>query len=199
MLAKDTKLLRLVSARLDMSYSLEAYGELKSLDDPNNPLWYHAAVSMAVCYGRPFTETNGLGRLQVEYPNFPDFADPEMNVRHHRLIDLRNKFMAHSSCEGTKVLILPPGTKNPVTNELVDRHDHLVGKRFFGDLRFFDWLKDVALALKGRLDIDIRSRLAQIAGSATAPMEMETGYDDFQWSAPQNSAKGKAGCPPSKN
>ena len=190
MLAKDTKLLRLVSARLDMSYSLEAYGILKSLNGPENPLWYHAAVSMAVCYGRPFTEANGLGKLQVEYPNFPDFTDAEMNIRHHRLIDLRNKLMAHSSCEGTKVLILPPGTTNPMTGELVNHHDHLVGKRVFGDLRFFDWLKDVAVALKGRLDEDVRSRLVQIAGSATAPMEMETGYDDFQWSAPQIPAKG---------
>jgi hypothetical protein len=77
-----------------------------------------------------------------------------------------------------------------MTGELVNHHDHLVGKRVFGDLRFFDWLKDVAVALKGRLDEDVRSRLVQIAGSATAPMEMETGYDDFQWSAPQIPAKG---------
>lgn len=190
MLPKDTKLLRLISARLDMSYSLEAYGILKSLDDPDCPLRDHAAVSMAVCYGRPFTETNGLGRLQLDYPNFPDFTDPDMNLRHYRLIDLRNKFMAHSSCEGTKVLILPPGTRNPSTNELVDRHDHLVGKRVFGELQFFDWLKDVALALKGRLDLDVRSRLPLIAESVTAPVEMETGYDDFKWSIPQTPAKG---------
>ena len=193
MLAKDTKLLRLVSARLDMSYSLEAYGILRSLDGPENPLWYHAAVSMAVCYGRPFTKANGLGKLQVEYPNFPDFADPEMNIRHHRVIDLRNKFMAHSSCEGTKVLILPAGTKNPMTGEVVDCPDHLVGKRVFGDLRFYDWLKDVVVALKGRLDADVRSRLVQLAGTATEPFEMETGYDDFQWSAAKPPAKAPAG------
>src|SRR4051812_20901722 len=138
MLPKDAKLLRLISARLDMSRTLEAYSILRTLD-PSDPLFYHTAVSMAVSYGRPFTENNGLGRLFCDYPKFPDFADSEMNLRHQRLIDLRNKFMAHSSCEGTKVLILPPGSKNPLDESVVDRHDHVVGKRTFGDLRFYDW------------------------------------------------------------
>jgi hypothetical protein len=189
MLPKDKKLLRLASARLDVSYSLEAYGMLKSLDPASSP-YYHMAVSMAVSYGRPFTANNGLGSLFVEYPQFPDFEDPELNLRHQRLIDLRHKFMAHSSCEGTRVLILPPGSKNPLTGELVDRHDHLVGKRSFGDVRFYDWLKDVVIALKQRLDEDCRKRLAEIGvGMATAD-EMETGYDDFKWSTPKNAQQG---------
>lgn len=180
MLPKDTKLLRLVSARLDISQSIEAYNILRTLD-PADSLFYHIAVSMAVSYGRPFFENNGVGRLLEEYPKFPDFADAEMNLRHHRLIDLRNKFMAHSSCEGTKVMILPPGSKNPVSGEVVDRHDHLVGKRSFGDVRFYDWLKDVAFELKTRLDGDVRKRLAEIGAHLEEPVEMETDYDVFKW------------------
>ncbi len=129
-LPKDTKLLRLVSAREDMGRSLEAFGVLQSLNDPTHPAFYPAALSMAVCYGRPFLESHGLGRLQVDFPDYPDFSDPEMNLRHHRLIDLRNKFMARSSCEGTKVLILPPGSTNPMTGELVEQLDHLIGNAF---------------------------------------------------------------------
>lgn len=189
MLSKDTKLLRLVSARQDMSYSLEALGVLQSLNDPNHPAFNHVGISMAVCYGRPFLESNGLGRLQVDFPNYPDFSDPEMNLRHHRLIDLRNKFMAHSSCEGTKILILPPGSTNPLTHALVDQHDHIVGKRIFGDLRFFDWLKDVVVELKGRLDVEVRNRLVEVAGSINQPTEMETGYDDFKWTIPPPDGK----------
>ena len=185
MIPKDTKVLRLVSARNDMGDSLNAYGVLKVLQDPSNPMFYHAAVSMAVCYGRPFLENQGVGQLRVDYPNFPDFVDPDMNLRHHRLIDLRNKFMAHSSCEGTKVLILPQETNHPITGEVLDRPDHLVGKRTFGDFRFYDWLKDVVWELKGRLDADVRKRLVEIVGQITSPTEMETGYDGFKWSIPQ--------------
>lgn len=188
-LPKDTKLLRLVSARQDMGCSLEAFGVLHSLNDTEHPAFYHAAVSMAVCYGRPFLESNGLGRLQVDLPDYPDFSDPEMNLRHHRMIDLRNKFMAHSNCEGTKILILPPGSTNPLTRELVDRHDHMVGKRIFGDLRFFDWLKDVVVELKGRLDVEVHKRLVEVAGSIDQPTEMQTDYDDFKWTIPPPGGK----------
>jgi hypothetical protein len=148
-------------------------------------MFYHAAVSMAVSYGRPFFESNGVGRLFEEYPSYPDFADPKMNLRHHRLFDLRNKFMAHSSCEGTKVMILPPGSKNPASGEVVDRYDHLVGKRSFGNVRFYDWLKDVAIELKSRLDGAVRKRLAEIGADLKEPTEMETGYDDFEWTRPK--------------
>lgn len=184
MLPKDTKLLRLVSARNDMGASLDAYGILQAVRDPSHPMFYHAAVSMAVCYGRPFLESYGVGQLRVDYPAFPDFADPEMNLRHQRLIDLRNRFLAHSSCEGTKVLVLPPACKHPITGDIVDRHDHLVGKRTFGDIRFYDWLKDVIWALKGRLDVDVRRRLVEVAGLISVPTEMETGYEAFEWSLP---------------
>ena len=160
-----------------MSYSLEAFGVLQSLNDPNHPAFYHVGISMAVCYGRPFLESNGLGRLQVDFPNYPDFSDPEMNLRHHRLIDLRNKFMAHSSCEGTKILILPPGSTNPLTHELVDQHDHIVGKRILGDLRFFDWLKDVVVELKGRLDVEVRNRLVEVAADRRGTQAEELGAE----------------------
>jgi len=183
MLPKDAKLLRLTSARLDMGLSLEAYSLLKSLD-PRSPEFYHAAVSMDVCYGRPFTENWGAGSLFEEYPDFPDFADEGLNLRHRRLMDLRNKFMSHSSCEGRKLVILPPGSENPATRERVASLDHIVGQREFSDARFFDWLKDVVVELKGRLDRDVRTRLQEIAGHLSAPEEMATGYETFSWTVP---------------
>lgn len=181
-LPKDTKLLRLASARLDVSYSLDAYDLLRTLE-PDHPVFYHCAVSMAVCYGRPFAESNGLGKLTVDYPAFPDFSVSEMNERHRRLIDLRNKFMAHSSCEGTRLLIVPPGSPIPGTGEPAVAHDHLVGKRMFGDVRFCDWLSEVVIALKSRLDMDVRARLAEVGAALAQSTEMETGYDTFQWTA----------------
>jgi len=183
MLPKDAKLLRLASARLDMGYALDAYSELSG-QRPESPLRYHLALAMAVCYGRPFYENKGLGNLFLEYPRFPDFADKSMNSRHHRLLDMRNKFMAHSSCEGTKLLILPPGSQLP-NGSVAERFDHLVGKRVFKNIRFFDWLKDVIFELKGRLDVDVGKRLSEIGAGLSVPEEMETGYDRFSWTVPK--------------
>lgn len=186
MLPKDTKLLRLASARLDIKHALDAYSILQNLDS-RSPGFYHVALSMVVCYARPFFENSGAGSLFVEYPNFPDFLDEQLNVRHRRLIDLRNKFMSHSSCEGRKLMILPPGSTDPSTHTLIDRLDHVVGEREFPDIRFFDWLKDVVVELKGRLDKDTRTRLQEIAGHLASPEEMDTGYDKFSWTEPNKS------------
>jgi hypothetical protein len=167
-----------------MKRALDAYAILQTLD-PRSPAFYHVALSMVVCYARPFTENFGAGSLLVEYPNFPDFPDEQLNVRHRRLWDLRNKFMSHSSCEGRKLMILPPGSEDPSTHILVDCLDHVVGEREFPDIRFFDWLKDVVFALKARLDEDVRTRLQEIAGHLSAPDEMDTGYDSFSWTVPR--------------
>lgn len=183
MVPKDAKLLPLASARLDMCYALEAYSALSG-QRPESPLCYHLALAMAVRYGRPFYQNNGLGNLFLEYPRFPDFADPGMNLRHHRLLDMRNKFMAHSSCEGTKLLILPPGSQLP-NGSVAQSFDHSVGKRVFKDTRFFDWLKDVICELKGKLDADVRRRLSEIGSVLSAPEEMETGYARFSWTVPK--------------
>ncbi len=51
-------------------------------------------------------------------------------------------------------------------------------------MRFYDWLKDVVVELKGRLDVAVRKRLVEVAGSIDQPTEMETGYDDFKWTVP---------------
>lgn len=98
---------------------------------------------------------------------------------------LRNKFMSHSSCEGRKLMILPPGSEDPATRERVDCLSHVVGQREFSDIGYFEWLKDVVFELKGRLDTDVRTRLEQIAGHLSAPEEMETGYDAVSWVVPK--------------
>jgi len=44
---------------------------------------------MVLAYCRPFTMNEGIGSLRGEYPAFPDFSDADMNLRHKRMMDLR--------------------------------------------------------------------------------------------------------------
>lgn len=138
---------------------------------------------MVMSYGRPFTESNGIGRIQCEYPGYPDFRDPEMNARHSRLVDIRHKFLAHSSAEGTKVMIVPPNIKNPVTQTTKSVFDHNVGKRAFLEPVFAAWLVEVIQAFKARLDTDVATQIQTEFGSAShsATFEIETGWDKFKW------------------
>jgi hypothetical protein len=105
------RLLRLISARADLDYATEAFHLLQATN--LDPLRYHLFVSLVVAYCRPFTESEGIGSLRCEYPDYPDFSDVEMNARHQRMVDIRNKFLGHSSIHGTQAFLLAPGAQNP--------------------------------------------------------------------------------------
>src|SRR3974390_2144789 len=96
-LSSQKRLLRLISARTDMQYASDAFQRFKTTADEGAR--YHLFLAMVIAYCRPFTENYGIGSLLCEYPSFPDFADADMSLRHKRLMDLRNKFLGHSSIE----------------------------------------------------------------------------------------------------
>src|SRR5882672_5261871 len=92
--SSQKRLLRMMSARADLTYSTDAFHRLMATEDDEGR--YHLFLSMVLAYCRPFTENDGIGSLRCEYPNFPDFPDVEMNRRHKRMVDLRNRFLGHS-------------------------------------------------------------------------------------------------------
>src|SRR5947207_671888 len=103
-LNQQKKLIRLISAFSDMSASVRAANLL--LAGVPDEVYEHLFLAMVVAYGRPFTENYGVGRIQCDYPHYPEPIDAEMPERHNRLLDLRNKFLAHSSAEGTRIEII---------------------------------------------------------------------------------------------
>jgi hypothetical protein len=139
---------------------------------------------MVVAYGRPFTENQGVGRIQCDYPKYPDFGDADMPDRHKRLLDLRNKFLAHSSAEGTRVEIIPPGVVNPCGGQVRSSFEFNMGKRRFPDIRFVEWLMNAPVGFGLRLHSDIRQLLQKTfrrRTGLTAPFELQTGHEGFQW------------------
>jgi len=179
---QQKKLVRLISAFSDMCGSVEAANLL--LKGVPEELHGHLFLSMVVCYGRPFTENYGVGRIQCDYPNYPDSADAEMRDRHARLLDLRNKFLAHSSAEGTRVQIVPPGVANPIGKAVQANFTFNMGKRTFGETYFVEWLRVAPETFKKRLYLDIEQLLQNTFSAQsglTAPFELSTGHEDFRW------------------
>jgi len=174
-------LLRLISARYDMCDGLEAYAAFTDL--VGTVPGEHAFFAMAVAYGRPFTNNHGLGSIKCEFPTYPDFKDPEMNLRHQRLLDLRNKFIAHSSLEGTRIIVVPPGIPDPGTSVVRDHFEYYMGKRTFFEPAFAAWLVEVVRTFKARLDTAVRAQLEAEFGKETfcIPVELETGWEAFTW------------------
>ncbi|HAK07603.1 MAG TPA: hypothetical protein DCO65_10135 [Spartobacteria bacterium] len=136
---EEKKLIRLISAISDIDESLNAADAI--IAGAPSPLYGHLFLSMAVSYCRPFTQSDGIGSILVEYPNFPDFGGDDMRARHQRMLDLRNKFLAHSSAEGTRVQIIPPGIPNPLGNPPKATFDFNIGKRRFPKVEFIEWLR----------------------------------------------------------
>jgi hypothetical protein len=178
------RLIRLISARNDMRCADDAFQRYMATDERDELGKHHLFLAMVMAYGRPFTENHGLGALTCEYSLFPDFPDPEMNVRHKRMMDLRNKFMGHSSIEGTKVWLLAPGSASPATGELAVGYGYALAKLDFLDPRFAVWLHQVVVALDPRLLDSVRLAAQEIGSKHLNPGErclLDTGTKPFGW------------------
>jgi hypothetical protein len=184
--ASRTRLLRLISARADVDYATEAFHLLQGTDLV--PVRYHLFVALVVAYCRPFTESEGIGSLRCEYPDYPDFKDPEMNARHQRMLDIRNKFLGHSSIHGTRAFLLAPGSRSPANGDIVSSYYYAVAKRLFLHPEFIRWLAPVIDALADRLNNDLRAACAEIGGaylSSGEVFELDTSHEDFTWTIPK--------------
>jgi len=107
----EKKLIRLISAYADIKNSIRAGESL--IEGVPEDFFEDIFLSFVMSYWRPFTENQGVGCIVCDYPNYPTFGDSEMSVRHSRMMDLRNKFLAHSSAEGTRIFVIPPNVLPP--------------------------------------------------------------------------------------
>jgi hypothetical protein len=163
-LSSQKRLLRLISAKTDMQYASDALRRFMATNDEGAR--YHFFLAMVLAYCRPFTENYGIGSLLCEYPSFPDFADADMNLRHKRFLDLRNKFLGHSSIEGTKVHLLAPGATSPASGETSVGYGYAVEKLIFSEKpQFVLELHDVVTVLSRRLEDDIRMVAKEVGSS----------------------------------
>jgi hypothetical protein len=113
---------------------------------------------------------------------------PEMNLRHQRMMDIRNNFLGHSSIEGSKVFLLSPGSKHPATGDTMTMFYYAVAKRQFSHPEFAAWLYQVVDALFRRLHDDIRAVAKEIGAThlkETEIYEFDTGADAFEWTPPK--------------
>ena len=177
---QQKKLVRLISAFSDMNDSVCAAKLL--LNGVHDEIYSHIFLSMVVAYARPFFKNYGVGRIQCDYPNYPeDCSDTEMLQRHSRLLDLRNKFLAHSSAEGTRIEIIPPGIAYPPGTSPRPKFDFNMGKRIFSDLRCVEWLCVAPVTFGKRLHSDIVTQLGKTFSDRTAVFDLPTGYENFKW------------------
>ena len=166
-----------------MEFAAEAFHLFMVVKDEGPK--YHLVLSMVLAYCRPFTENYGIGSLLCEYPSFPDFANADMNLRHQRMMDLRNKFLGHSSIEGTKVWLLAPGAISPATGQSSVGYGYAVAKLSFSDPNFVAWLYELVDALAKRLAMDISVVAKEVGSNYLKNSEiylLDTGERPFEWS-----------------
>jgi hypothetical protein len=165
-----------------MEFASNAFQRFVGTNDENAK--DHFLLSMVVGYCRPFTSNYGIGSLLCEYPTFPDFPDADMNLRHNRMMDLRNKLLGHSSIEGTKVLLLAPGATSPASLETAIGYGYTVAKLSFTESEFVVWLHDLIKTIAKRLTDDIAIIGKEIGPKYLKPGEtylLDTGKNSFEW------------------
>ena len=109
--ASRKRLLRLISARVDLDYATEAFNSLQATN--LDPLRYHLFVSAR---RRLLSPVHGKRRYRFassRVPDYPDFSDVAMNARHQRMVDIRNKFLGHSSIHGMQAFLLRREHRTP--------------------------------------------------------------------------------------
>jgi hypothetical protein len=177
---QQKKLVRLISAFSDMNDSVCAAKLL--LGGVPDEIYNQLFLSMVVAYTRPFTENYGVGRIQCDYPAYPeDCDDAKMLERHNRLLDLRNKFLAHSSAEGTCIQIIPPGVTCRPGSPPQPKFDFIIGKRVFPKIEFVECLHVAPVTFGKRLHFDIVNLLGKIFPDQTVAFDLPTGHEKFKW------------------
>ena len=182
------RIVRLASARADLILAQEAFGFLQNT--ANDDARYHFFTSMVTAYCRPFPKNTGIRSLLIEYPNYPDWPDKAMNLRHENMMDLRNRILAHSSIEGTKVRIVPKGAVNPRVGKRIEFDWYDVAKRFFHGQQhqFAEWLYEIIPALNGRVNDDVLKLLPEYLKThpdKKEAFEITDTPDTFDWSIPK--------------
>lgn len=183
--SSQKRLLRLMSARADVRYSQTAYRMFEATPDPD--LRYCAFLTMVVSYCRPFTSNNGIGSLLCEFPDYPQFSLSDSTIRHQRMMDLRNKFLSHSSLEGTRVVVLAPNATDPGTGSPVSDYSWNVAKNEFLHPEYAPWLHALVDALEALLDTSIDAVMREIGPAyldAGEARYLETLADTFSWTPP---------------
>ena len=180
--SSQKRLLRLISARADVLYAQTAYRMFEAASDPD--LRYCAFLTMVVSYGRPFTNNEGIGSLLCEFPDYPQFSLSDSAIRHKRMMDLRNKFLSHSSLEGIRVVVLAPNATDPGTGARVPDYSWNVAKSEFLHPEFAPWLHALVDALETLLDVSIDEVLREVGPAyldAGEARYLETLADTFSW------------------
>jgi len=165
-----------------MKFASDAFQRFMAVNDDDAK--HDFFLSMVIAYGRPFTENFGIGSLICEYPSFPDFPYADMNLRHKRIMDLRNKILGHSSIEGTKVWLLAPGATSPATGEMAVGYGYAIAKLVFTEPDFVSELHDIIKVLANRLDADIRIVSKEVGSNYLKYGEtclLDTGKKPFEW------------------
>jgi hypothetical protein len=105
---RKKQLYKLVVARSDIAAAVNAcdlfISRVKNVGDD---LYFPLLNAIVVCYSRPFSTNRPFGSLPNKWHKF---ANKKYQALHEKLIDLRDKIIAHSDLEIRKVYIYPKGT-----------------------------------------------------------------------------------------
>lgn len=158
-------LYKLILARSDITSALFTCRYCQeNVKDIRNKIWLPLQEAIIVTYSRPFTDNKPLGSLKKSWGIFPN---GKLQSVHKKILEARDKQIAHSDLEQNKVSIVPKGVPAPPDNHISSSVMILISSFKF-PLAFFEDVEILCSYIGKRLNIEIDSELERLYGKSTS-------------------------------
>lgn len=163
--ATKRELYRLVIARSDVKAALETCDLLlKNVTSLSHELYEPLYFAVVISYSRPFTRNEPAGALK---PRWRQFTNSALKEAHDRLLEARNKIVAHSDHRAVK--IAPRGYPVPgFKGARFARTGVFVASTYY-QVGWFKTVRAVCLDLGRRLDAECKSLLSELYDGRQLP------------------------------
>ena len=125
---------------------------VEHVKETNHTIYYPLFVSVVVCYARPFTDNNTLGRLPKKWGMY---ADPRLQAAHHQLLKARNEVVAHSDGNVKEIKVVPAGVEYP-WQTLTSKHHGFMIMNYLLPPESFKTYLDTIYDLMDRLNPEVQ-------------------------------------------
>jgi len=172
---KKRQFYKIVVARQDIKAALDAcklfLAKVRSIGDD---LYFPLLTAIIVCYSRPFSNNKPFGPLAKKWHAFDN---AQLAETHKKILQLRDKTIAHSDLEIRKVFIFPKGTL--IGNAGLRSGLGVTVRDIALPLKIFPVIKATCLDLGSRLNLAVEKELQALFGSKELPpKEFELTFDD---------------------
>jgi hypothetical protein len=140
---------------------------VENVSNMQDTLYFPLLETIIISYSRPFSANKPLGSLHKKWGIF---KKDRYNLLHKRILEMRNKIIAHSDFEIRKVQIIPPYCLIPVLEQRTQNIDFGIKTQAL-QIESVPIIRDMCINLGQRLLKEIEYRIDALYKDRILPAE----------------------------